>query len=326
MPTDLSPDRRLGTVYVRDKNGIGLPFSRGLMATSILATGIETETAYRIAAQISNRLSIDRIEAIDSDQLVELAANFIEVELGLDVANRYLAWRTVRRSGRPILIAISGAPGVGKSTIATRLAVRLGITRVVTTDTIREVLRGVVSETVLPELHVSSYEHPRLQFGLKSCSLESFHRQASAVGSATTSLAMRLVAERRSAIVEGVHVLPGQLKQAFSESKDPPVIVEALLTLTDETLHRAHLTCRLGGEPSRGGLRHLENFQVIRSLQDVLRQFASRAGIAEYDVAHPEDLTEGIVDQLVKCVNGDAVERNRVPHLPATRRRIELQT
>ena len=39
MPTDLSPDRHHETVYVRDRTGVGLPFSRGLMATSILANG-----------------------------------------------------------------------------------------------------------------------------------------------------------------------------------------------------------------------------------------------------------------------------------------------
>jgi len=302
MPTDLSPDRHHETVYIRDRTGVGLPFSRGLMATSILATGIETEIAYRIAARISEKLKSDQQQEIDADVLVPLAASLIEAEAGHDEANRYLAWRTVKRTGRPILIALSGAPGVGKSTIATRLAVRLGITRVVTTDTVREVLRGVVSETVLPELHVSSYEQPRVNFGLRDCSLESFHRQASAVGSATTSLASRLVAERRSAIIEGVHVLPGQLTEAFLHCDGNPIVVEVLLTLADEQLHRAHLTCRLDGEPARGGDRHLQNFKTIRDLQSLLLDSAERSGVVVYDIAHPEDLTANIVDELAKNV------------------------
>ena len=42
--------------------------------------------------------------------------------------------------------------------LTTQLAVRLDITRVVTTDAIRDVLRTVVPVNVLPELHQSTFE------------------------------------------------------------------------------------------------------------------------------------------------------------------------
>ena len=45
----------------------------------------------------------------------------------------------------PLVILIGGATGVGKSTIATQLAARLGIVRVVATDAIREVMRAMFS-------------------------------------------------------------------------------------------------------------------------------------------------------------------------------------
>ena len=45
----------------------------------------------------------------------------------------------------PVVILIGGATGVGKSTIATQLAARLGIVRVVATDAIREVMRAMLS-------------------------------------------------------------------------------------------------------------------------------------------------------------------------------------
>ena len=57
----------------------------------------------------------------------------------------------------PLVILIGGATGVGKSTIATQLAARLGIVRVVATDAIREVMRSMLSPELMPTLHTSSF-------------------------------------------------------------------------------------------------------------------------------------------------------------------------
>lgn len=269
MPTDLSPHASRGVIQVRDRAGVGLPFSKGLMATSILATGVETDVAFGIAAEIERELRHRGQGEIDADQLVKLAVKIITRNVGGDVADRYRAWRRAKRTGRPVFIALGGAPGIGKSTLATRLAVRLGITRIVTTDTIREVLRSVIPQTVLPELHVSTYEADDGTDG-EARLLPVFERQASAVGAATAAVIRRLAAERRSAIVEGVHILPGQLSRQLADDDSLPITVELLLTLRDEQLHRAHLTCRLHGEPARGGQRHLRRFANIRLLQQSL--------------------------------------------------------
>ena len=58
----------------------------------------------------------------------------------------------------PLVILIGGATGVGKSTIATQLAARLGIVRVVATDAIREVMRSMFSPELMPSLHTSSFQ------------------------------------------------------------------------------------------------------------------------------------------------------------------------
>lgn len=297
MPTDLSPHIKQGIINVRDSGGIGLPFSKGLLATSILATGVETEVAYHIAAEVDQRLRKENVTDIDSATLIDLTTDIIKRQLGEEIARRYLAWRQVKRTGRPMFVILGGAPGVGKSTVATRLAVRLGITRVVTTDTIREILRGVIAETVLPELHVSTYQQPKLD--IDKGSAISFRRQAYAVGSATMALVRRLAAERKSAVIEGVHLLPGFMTDGLADTSENPLVVEILLTLNDQALHESHLTCRLDGEPARDGNRHLKNFSEIRELQDSLKQAAFDANVSEYDVADPEDLTMRIVNEIV---------------------------
>ena len=47
---------------------------------------------------------------------------------------QFISW--IRRTERPLFLLIGGATGTGKSTLATELAVRLGITSVTSTDMI----------------------------------------------------------------------------------------------------------------------------------------------------------------------------------------------
>jgi len=290
MPSDLAAAGRL--VIVRDSAGLGLPFSKGLMATSILATGAETDQAYAIAAEIQRELTGRAGSNIEAHELATLAATMIEARAGAEVAARYQTWRRLRREGRPLLLVLGGAPGVGKSTISTRLAVRLGITRIVTTDTIREVLRTVIPATVLPELHVSTYE----SVGAGADPAEVYVRQARVVGGALVSVVRRLLTERRSVIVEGVHLLPGELVSQLGEHPSRPVIVELMLLLEDAVAHRAQLAARRAGEPERGGQRSLDQFQTIRTLHDLLAARARSAGVEALDLGEPRRLTERLLE------------------------------
>lgn len=302
MPIDLTAER--GTpVWVQDRSGSGLPFSKGLMATSILATGVSTELAYRIAAEIQRHLGVGGRTRIGSDELSELAVRIVGEHAGPEAATRYRAWRRAKRAGRPVVICIGGAPGVGKSTVATRLAVRLGITRVVTTDTIREVLRTVAPPTLLPELHVSSFESTDGDWSTTGSA--AFDRQARAVVAATIAVATRLVGERRDAILEGVHLLPGLVSEAITDHEMRPIVVERILVLDDEELHRSQLSARAVGEPSRAGERHLDGLPSIRALQRRLVEMALEAKVETCDLAHPGDLTQSIIDGVVTQVEGD---------------------
>jgi 2-phosphoglycerate kinase len=302
MPSDLAIDRQDELIQVRDRSGVDLPFSKGLMATSILATGLETGRAHAIAAEIERDLRQGQTREIDADELALRAAEAIERHAGKDAAERYSAWRRAKRAGCPIVVSLGGAPGVGKSTIATRLALRLGINRVVPTDAVREVLRTVVPQAVLPELHVSTYESIAGN-GEADASLSSFYRQSHAVVSASVAVAARLSSERRSVILEGAHLLPGEVRRHLAERGSDAIVVELLMTVAREESHRDHLTRRLQTEPARAGQRHLQHLPVIRRLQDELQRLARAANVAEHDIAHPEDLTQRIVDQVVREID-----------------------
>ena len=110
-----------------------------------MVTGLSPSRAYEIAEEVE----IGCIEAGERSR-DERRARRVALEVIRDVAgDRYAKnferWREVERLDVPLVILIGGATGVGKSTIATQLAARLGIVRVVATDAIREVMRAMLS-------------------------------------------------------------------------------------------------------------------------------------------------------------------------------------
>ncbi|MFT4659364.1 MAG: 2-phosphoglycerate kinase [Ilumatobacter sp.] len=299
MPVDhIESDSR---IVVHNRCGEALPYSRGIMATSILATGIPTEEAYRLASIIQARLLHHDRRHVTADELVEITRITLNDDaVDTDTADRWMAWRNAKRSGRPIIVVLAGAPGVGKSTLATRLAVRLDITRVITTDSIREVLRLVVPAAVLPELHRSSFE---LIGDSAARGLVDFDRQCSAVGHAAVTVAARLATENRPMILEGVHLVPGEVTHQLANHPARPIVVERLVAVDDIERHRHHLDQRRGTEPHRDGQRHVERVGAIRTIQEHLLRTAADEHIARIDAHVAPDITQSIVDEIAAHAN-----------------------
>ncbi len=129
-------------------------------------------------------------------------------------AKNFVRWREVERLDVPLVILIGGTTGVGKSTIATQLAARLGIVRVVATDAIREVMRSMLSPELMPTLHTSSF-HADLALREPGKSADplllGFREQTAAVSVGINALIERAATEGTGIIIEGAHIVPGFL-------------------------------------------------------------------------------------------------------------------
>lgn len=293
------------------------PLSRGLLANSIHAAGVELDRAYLRVAELEQRLVREEVTTLTSQELARRVAEVLEEVEGADAARRYRLVRRIQRLPRPVVIYIGGASGTGKSTLALELAPLLRIYRITATDTIRQMMRIVFSPQILPELHSSSFETGRfgpepdveaLPWGAEAEQrvVTRFEEQASRVIVGVRAVVERAIEENMSIVVEGVHLHPPSVP--FSDLEGACYQVPLVLALQDRETHRTRFLsrARLGG---RRADRYVDNFTRIRAIHDHLLQQAEAHNVPLLDA----DAGDRTVANTVRLVTG--VLERRLPTL-----------
>ena len=262
-------------VVKRDR---AFPYSKGLMAQSLMACGLPPDSAYRIARIMEVELRRGDEPLVSTEQLRAHAMAVLEREEGADAVERYRRWTELRHLECPLIMIIGGAPGTGKSTVATEVAHRLGITRIVSSDVVRQVMRGVIAPAVLPQIHTSSFDAARLipPTAGGDRTIAGFWQQAETVGAGLRNVAARAVEERFPLVLEGVHLVPGL------PVVDPgafALVVEIVLAVSDPEEHQNHFFLRAENTAdARPAHRYLESFTPIREIHDFVVREARRNG------------------------------------------------
>lgn len=273
-------NRARSIVFVREGE-YGLPYSKGLMANAIAASGLPPLRAFRVAGLIEERLLAGRVGSITTTQLRDLALEVLRDEEGEDRAEAYERWQIATHLPRPLVILIGGGTGAGKSTIATLLSARLGIPRVLSTDAIREVLKGVFSREFQPTLYRSSFDAAAAVKGRiaegDDAILVGFREQVAAITGGVKAMIRRAIAEGTDQIIEGAHLIPGSIELASLAGE--AVIVQVVVVVEDEDLHRSHFHVRAHDTRSRPAERYLAHFDNIRIIQSHIRSRAEALGV-----------------------------------------------
>ncbi len=293
------------TIMISDKRH-GLPFSKGLLAQSMMSAGLPPSKAFPIAAALQEDLRERDELTVSLDRLRALAAEYLERMAGEEYATRYLRLRELSRLDRPLIVLIGGTTGVGKSTIATEIAHRLGITRISSTDSIREVMRGIFTADLMPAIHESAFNAWQ---GLRvpvpqgaNPVIVGFREQTAVVTTGVKALIDRAVLEGDNLVIEGIHLVPGYLDaSSFANAR----VAQLVIGVRDEEAHLSHFFIReVQTEGSRPLDRYRANFANIRLLGGYIEELAREHEIPVV-MSHQLDKT---VAEVLEHVVAAAVE------------------
>jgi len=263
----------------------GLPYSRGLMARALMAVGVPADRAYALARRLGDDLNARNTDVVELNRLEALAVDCLGEPEGSEAVRQLRRYQELRELDLPVVILVGGATGTGKSTVATEIAYRLGITRVTSTDFIRQTMRAFFSPEFMPAIHHSSFEGDPL--------LATFEEQARNVLVGVRASVERALQEGWSMVLEGVHLVPGLVPLELEGA----IVSSCILRISDETAHAQHFFTREAGT-QRPMSKYLDRFDAIRRLQEYLVRRADANGtpVVENETA---DLATRAVAELV---------------------------
>jgi 2-phosphoglycerate kinase len=280
------------------------------MARALAATGLTPTRAYELARRVDADMVDRGAVDLDLDRMAEIAPEVLGEPQAARTMRRLRRLHALRHLDLPVVLLVGGATGTGKSTLATEAAHRLGITRVTSTDFIRQTMRAFFSREFMPSVHHSSFE---AQLALTKAdedvsddaTLMGFLDQTRNVLVGVEAAVDRALAEGWSIVLEGVHLVPGMI----STDRPNALMVQCVVAITDEDVHRSHFWVR---DTATDGLRaldkYLEGMPEIRSIQDALIERARRFDVpvienTSFDeaIGHMLDLVLSGAERLVRA-------------------------
>ncbi|HEY4346410.1 MAG TPA: hypothetical protein VGM80_02400 [Gaiellaceae bacterium] len=271
----------------------GMPYSKGLMARALVSAGVGIEPAYTLAARLELDLVAAREPAAALERLEEAAAEALGEREGAVIVMRMRRLASLRGLDVPIVLLVGGATGTGKSTVATEAAHRLGITRVTSTDFIRQTIRAFFTPSSMPCVHVSSFEAG----GPTGDAEAGFLEQTRQVLVGVEASISRAMTEGWSMAIEGVHLVPGMVPTEIEGA----LLVHAVLRVESPDAHRGRFFVRDGATGGRRALdKYLDQMNEIRTLQDCIVERAERHGVPVIESTGVESATAALLDLVLE--------------------------
>jgi 2-phosphoglycerate kinase len=282
-----------------------LPYSKGLMARALIAVGVPADRAYTLAQRIELDLAERGEPSIDVERLLVLAREVVGDAEGERAVNRLRRLSDLQALDVPIIVLIGGSTGTGKSTVAAEVAHRLGITRVASTDFIRQTMRAFFSPEFMPTIHFSSFEAGQAldEEVTGDPMVLGFVDQCRHVCVGVEAALRRALTEGWSMVLEGVHLVPGMLPAELEGA----LLVHVVIEIGDKEVHRMHFQIR---DMTTGGIRamdkYLDHIDDIRRVQTYITSRARRENVPVVENAN----VERTIDQVIELVMQSA-ERAR---------------
>ena len=180
-----------------------------------------------------------------------------------------------------VAIVLCGTSGTGKSTLASLLAARLGITCVMSTDAIRHMLRGFHSKLEIPSLWKSTYETADAGCADSDKMLRVYQEQKEAILPYVEKLISSYHRKKVSIVIEGVHLDP---RFIIKMMKKYTTVVPFFLYISNEAKHMERFAVRAKAmtlKPESN--RYVKHLDSIRYIQNHLQTTASECRLPMVD-------------------------------------------
>ncbi|KAJ1694656.1 hypothetical protein LUZ63_011354 [Rhynchospora breviuscula] len=324
-------------IVVADENGAGFRYTRSVLQSTLQFMGCKARHAFKISGRVFEVIRTKSAEAeANGDEIAsggaESSSSAILFELykrqTTVVVSRYdfinvvcdaltlykyvgpnqradlLLACKIRERKESVTILLCGTSGCGKSTLSALLGSRLGITTVISTDSIRHMMRSFVDEKKNPLLYASTYhagdcldqvavaqakakkkakkqreesasssgEKAEANFmetiSAKQMAIEGYKAQSEMVIDSLDRLITSWEERKESVVVEGVHL---SLNFVMGLMKKHPSIIPFMLYITNEGKHMERFAVRakyMTLDPAKN--KYVKYIRNIRSIQEYL--------------------------------------------------------
>ena len=268
------------------------------MERALVTVGVPIGREYELAKRIEQDLAEHAEESVELERFEELAMEVLGGEDGSRAVDRLRRLGELQELDLPVIVLVGGATGTGKSTVATEAAYRLGITRVTSTDFVRQTMRAFFSQEFMPSIHYSSFEAAA---GLREPEqaedpvIAGFLEQTRNVLVGVRASIERALEEGWSMVLEGVHLVPGMLPRI-----DGALVVQCVLAIDDEEEHSTHFMVRdVGLEGLRPHAKYIDRLDDIRRVQDHIVERARRHRVPVITNTDMRSATDAVLDLVL---------------------------
>lgn len=298
---------RLGVMSA--DGGPTVAFSKGILTQSLLAAGVAPDVARRISRMTQRDLGGESEKLITRAVIRQHVEQLLRNEVGPDISRRYHLLRVLRHPLRPLVILIGGVSGTGKSYLAAEIAYRLSVTRVISTDSIRQVMRAMISRELVPALHASTFnawkavlppDTPTPEQPSRETLMQGVRDQVQQVSVGVEAVIRRSIEEGVSVVLEGVHLVPGYIRPSDFPGA---LVIPLMVTLSNEQDHHRHFQARdRETAASRPLHRYMEHFAEIRQMQEEFLRLSEQQNVPVIESLNFDEIADHAVELILNTV------------------------